>query len=80
MTRLSSGVGALEHFEQCWKERRAIELEQVLLYHPAHKIRDFDLMHAVAKAPLETITIKQMLKCNASAAEAVAAGDRSPAK
>src|SRR5690606_24251466 len=41
------------------EERCAVELEQVLLHHPAHQVRNVDLMHSVAETALETIAVEQ---------------------
>jgi len=44
------------------KERSTVELEQVLLHHPAHQIGNFDLVHPVAELALEPVAIEQREK------------------
>src|SRR5665213_1890317 len=39
-----------------------VELEQILLHHPAHQVRYFHLMHAVAESALESVAIEQREK------------------
>ena len=41
------------------EQRRAVELEQVLLDHPAHQVRDVRDVDAVAEAALEAVAIEQ---------------------
>src|SRR6185437_13129684 len=41
------------------EERPAIKLEQPLLHHSAHEVRDLHLVHTVAEAPLEAIAVEQ---------------------
>jgi hypothetical protein len=41
------------------EERRAVELEQVFLHHPAHQVGDVGGMHAIAIAPLEAVAVQQ---------------------
>ena len=41
------------------EQRRAVELEQALLDHPAHEVGDIGDMDAVAKATLEAVAVEQ---------------------
>ena len=41
------------------EQRRAVELEQVLLHHAAHQVRDVGHVDPVAEAALETVTVEQ---------------------
>ena len=41
------------------EERRAVELEQALLHHPAHQVRDIGHVDPVAEAALETVAVEQ---------------------
>ena len=41
------------------KEGPTVELEEVLLDHSAHQVGDLDLVHAVAEAPLEAVTVEE---------------------
>ena len=41
------------------EERRGVELQQVLLDHPAHQVRDIRRVNAVAEAALEAIAVEQ---------------------
>jgi hypothetical protein len=41
------------------EERRAVELEQALLDHPAHQVRDIGGVHAVAELALEAVAVEQ---------------------
>ena len=40
------------------KERRAVELEQAFLHHPAHQIRDVGHVDPVAEAALEAVAVE----------------------
>ena len=41
------------------EQRCGIELEQPLLHHPAHKVRDIGRMHAITEAALEAVAVQQ---------------------
>ena len=41
------------------EQRRAVALEQLLFHHAAHQVRDIGGMNAVAKAPLEPVTVDE---------------------
>ena len=41
------------------EQRRAVELQQVLLHHAAHQVRDVGHVDPVAEAALEPVTVKQ---------------------
>ena len=41
------------------EQRRAVELEQAFLHHPAHQVGDIRRMDAIAKAPLEAVAVEQ---------------------
>ncbi len=41
------------------EERRSVHFEDALLDHPAHEVRDVDLVGAVPETPLETVAVEQ---------------------
>ena len=41
------------------KQRRGVELQQILFHHPPHQVGHIGGVHAVAKAPFKTIPIEQ---------------------
>ena len=62
LVELRLGVGKLVRHgigDALREKRRAVELEQVLLHHPAHQVGNIHLVDAVAKAALETVAVEQ---------------------
>src|SRR5262249_37768847 len=58
--RLSVGEPVWDRIRNSFrKERRAVELEEVLLHHPSHEVGNVRLMNAVAEFPLEPIAVEQ---------------------
>ena len=62
LVELRLGVGELVGHgvgDALGEERRGVELEQVLLDHPAHQVRDVRRVDAVAEAALEAVAVEQ---------------------